>query len=124
MKDKKVCTWCEAKEKDCGCVEYINQRTGESDIPALNIMQEAIDEMKDRATQYEQPDGERSIKRTVEMFNALTGHNLTTEQGWKFMICLKLVRSESGKCRRDNYVDGAAYFALAGEEGSRGRIKK
>ena len=50
------------------------------------------------------------------MFNTLTGHKLTPEQGWKFMVCLKLVRSEQGAFRADNFVDGAAYFALAGEE--------
>ena len=52
---------------------------------------------------------------TVAMFNALTGSSLSEEQGWKFMVCLKLVRSEQGEYRADNFVDGAAYFGLAGE---------
>ena len=56
------------------------------------------------------------MPKIVAMFNALTGHELTPAQGWKFMACLKLARSEQGEHREDNYLDGAAYFALAGEE--------
>ena len=81
----------------------------------LNIAQS---EMKNRATTYDNPGGERSMRSTVEMFNALTGHKLTEEQGWKFMCCLKLARSEQGDFRADNFVDGAAYFGLAGESAS------
>ena len=71
--------------------------------------------MSERANSYDKADGERSIAKTVAMFNALTGHTLTEEQGWKFMCCLKLVRSEQGNFKDDNFVDGAAYFSLAGE---------
>ena len=71
--------------------------------------------MQDRAQTYDSPGGERSMASTVEAFNALTGHTLTEEQGWKFMACLKLARSEQGDYRADNFVDGAAYFGLAGE---------
>ena len=66
------------------------------------------------------------MSKTVAAFNAMTGHSLTEEQGWKFMVCLKLVRSEhdargvesptgNRKRQTDNFVDGAAYFGLAGE---------
>lgn len=82
---------------------------------ANDILQQASHEIHDRATKYDDKKGERSIPKTVVMFNALTGHKLTEEQGWKFMCCLKLVRSEQGTHKNDNYVDGAAYFALAGE---------
>ena len=71
--------------------------------------------MEDRAATYDKPEGERSMANTVSMFSAMTGHQLTEEQGWKFMCCLKLVRSEQGNYRADNYVDGAAYFSLAVE---------
>lgn len=82
---------------------------------APDFLTQAQTELTDRATTYDDPDGERSMEATVQMFNALTNHNLTTEQGWKFMVCLKLVRSEQGDFRADNFVDGAAYFGLAGE---------
>lgn len=85
-------------------------------MSAVEILKQAQAEMADRAKTYDNPDGERSMEATVKAFNAITGHNLTTAQGWKFMVMLKLVRSEQGAHRADSYVDGAAYFALAGEE--------
>ena len=74
--------------------------------------------MAERGKSYDKSGGqaERSMPKIVAMFNALTGHELTPAQGWKFMACLKLARSEQGEHREDNYLDGAAYFALAGEE--------
>lgn len=87
-------------------------------IAAAEILEQGSYEMSERARTYDTEGGERSMGKTVEMFNAMTGLNLTEEQGWKFMICLKLVRSEQGAYRDDSYVDGAAYFALAGETAS------
>lgn len=76
----------------------------------------ALDILNKRGAEYDQPNGERSMEKAVKMFNALTGHSLTVKQGWKFMCCLKLVRSEYSPQKQDNYIDGAAYFALASEE--------
>jgi hypothetical protein len=53
------------------------------------------------------------------MFNLLTGCSLSHEDGWVFMGILKMVRSRQGQFKADNYEDGAAYFALAGEAASR-----
>ena len=39
----------------------------------------------------------------------------SAERGWLFMAILKMVRSQQGAYRADNYEDGAAYFALMGE---------
>jgi len=58
---------------------------------------------------------ERSMKATVAAFNALTNHQLTEEQGWQFMVILKLARANGGRFHLDDYQDGAAYCALAGE---------
>lgn len=58
---------------------------------------------------------ERSMEKTVQMFNALTGANIAITDGWLFMVCLKMVRSRQGAFHLDDYVDGASYFALAGE---------
>jgi hypothetical protein len=61
------------------------------------------------------PEGERSMARCVAAFNALTGHQLTEREGWMFMAMLKASRAQAGALNLDDYVDGAAYFALAGE---------
>lgn len=82
---------------------------------ASEVLSQAQSEMQDRAVTYDKPHGQRSMANTVAMFNAMTGYELNEEQGWKFMCCLKLVRSEQGAFRADNFVDGAAYFGLAGE---------
>lgn len=60
-------------------------------------------------------DKERSMARTVSTFNALTGHKLTEVQGWQFMAVLKLARAQGARLNMDDYIDGAAYMALAGE---------
>lgn len=85
---------------------------------AADFLEKALGHLKDRGVTYDKPQGERSMGKTVAMFNELTGHTLTEEQGWKFMVLLKLVRSEQGAFKADNFEDGSAYFALAGESAS------
>lgn len=80
---------------------------------ALTILKEASDCIQERAIQRDES-GKRSMERTVRAFNALTGNDLSEEDGWFFMVCLKSGRAYSGH-DRDNYIDGSAYFALAGE---------
>ena len=75
----------------------------------------ALGHLEDRAATYDSPQGERSMGRTVEAFNAITGHKLSEEQGYLFMALLKAVRSQQGEYKSDSYEDGAAYFALMGE---------
>lgn len=89
-------------------------------MKATDFLEKARAEMKDREKTYDSASGERSMRATVAMFNAMTGFEITEEQGWKFMVCLKLVRSEQGDFRDDNFVDGVAYFGLAGETASSG----
>lgn len=92
----------------------------ECDTPkAVQILNEAVAIMAERGKSYDKSGGEaeRSMPKIVAMFNTLTGHTLTTEQGWDFMILLKLVRSSQGY-KHDNYIDGSAYFGLAGEAAS------
>ena len=91
-------------------------------LTAGNILQTAAQHMQERAATYDQQGGERSIHKTVTMFNILTGAGLTDEQGWLFMTCLKMVRAQQGRYRADSYEDGAAYFALAGESAAQERI--
>ena len=85
---------------------------------AEEILIKAAGHLADRAKTYDKPEGERSMEKTVQMFNTLSGTQLTTEQGWLFMVILKMVRSQLGDFKSDNYEDGAAYFALAGERTS------
>lgn len=64
------------------------------------------------------------MERTVSAFQAITGVTLTVEQGWLFMAVLKAVRSQQGNFKMDSYEDGAAYFALAGEQAEMDRAPK
>ena len=94
-----------------------------SPLTASGILNTAANHLQERAATYDQPQGgERSIGKTVAMFNTLTGAGLTDEQGWLFMTCLKMVRAQQGRYRADSYEDGAAYFALAGESAAQERI--
>ena len=81
---------------------------------APDIMKEGMQAMLDRASERD-TEGERSMGATVKSFNAMYGLDLTEEQGWMFMVFLKAARAKGGDFRKDDYVDGAAYFALAGE---------
>ena len=87
---------------------------------ATDFLQAAHDEMEDRASERD-TEAERSMCSTVNAFNALYGTNLTEEQGWMFMVFLKAARAKGGNIRIDDYVDGSAYFALAGEAAIKSR---
>lgn len=108
--------WHNNGELKCKCCSRYEIK--EQAPKAVQILNEAVAIMAERGKSYDKSGGEaeRSMPKIVAMFNALTGHELTPEQGWKFMCCLKLARSEQGEYREDNYLDGAAYMALAGEE--------
>lgn len=82
---------------------------------APEILIAAADCIVHRASQRDQQDGERSMARAVSTFNTLTGHTLSERDGWVFMTVLKLSRAQAGRHVLDDYVDGAAYLALAAE---------
>lgn len=84
---------------------------------AADILQQAKNCLVNRASERDK-EQERSMKSCVEAFNALTGKSLTETEGWVFMTVLKLARSQGGSFKLDDYVDMAAYAALAGESGS------
>ena len=88
---------------------------------AQHFLEAALNHLGNRASTYDNPQGERSMGRTVEAFNTITGNKLTEEQGYLFMVLLKAVRSQQGKYKSDSYEDGAAYFALMGEVGEKER---
>lgn len=83
---------------------------------APEILLKAKQHLEDRAAQRDKPEGERSMAGTIAAFNAITGHNLSERDGWIFMVCLKAKRAcTTATGIGDDYEDGAAYFALAGE---------
>lgn len=97
-------------------VKTPNSKVGAS-TDAASILQQAKDCLVNRAVERDK-EQERSMKSCVEAFNALTGKSLTETEGWIFMVVLKLARSQGGSFKTDDYVDMAAYAALAGESGS------
>jgi len=85
-------------------------------INAANILKDSLSVLTERATQRDCVDtGERSMATTIKAFNALTGLSLTEENGWEFMVLLKMVRGRQGEPHRDDYVDLSSYGALLGE---------
>lgn len=71
-------------------------------------------EQRGKENGYDNEKEERSAKQIAAVFNALTGRDLTEQEAWTFLICLKLVRQHR-KHQEDNIVDLVAYSALLGE---------
>lgn len=92
----------------------------ETSESATDLLQTAHEQIGNRAAERD-TEAERSMSSAVNSFNAIYGTNLTEEQGWMFMVFLKAARSKGGKVRVDDYVDGSAYFALAGEAAIKSR---
>jgi len=88
-------------------------------VTPSGVLSAASRHMTDRAATYDNLTGERSIQSTVNAFNAITGTALSEEEGWLFMVLLKMVRSQQGNYKLDNYEDGAAYVALMAEAGAK-----
>ena len=87
-------------------------------MKAPDILKKSAQHMLDRAATYDKPEGERSMAKTVQAFNAITGRDITTAEGWLMMAVLKQVRAfqNPGKPHVDSLEDGPAYLALMGEE--------
>jgi hypothetical protein len=84
-------------------------------MKAQDFLSAGLSHMQDRAATYDKPTGERSMAATVGAFKSVCGVSITEEQGWLFMGLLKMVRSQQGEFKSDNYEDEAAYAALRGE---------
>lgn len=127
--DKPVCPGCVALSyaEDSDSESALSQSIRDladkhpEPITAESILRAGVGHMRDRASTYDKPQGERSMAATVDAFKATTGIEITEEQGWHFMALLKLVRSQQGALRMDSYEDGAAYMALAGEAAAKDR---
>ena len=99
----------EVHHKDLEAIEGIPVR-----VFAPELLMEAANCIGNRAVERD-VDQERSMKSCIASFNAMFDKDLTEEQGWHLMTLLKISRSKGGNFRLDDYIDGAAYQALAGE---------
>ena len=88
------------------------------EVTANTILQRCIDDIGARASVRDLPQ-ERSMKRAVAALNAIYGTTLTETQGWMFMALVKASRASAGAHHLDDYIDFAAYGALAGESAER-----
>lgn len=72
--------------------------------------------LKQRGKEYDSNGDERSMKATVEAFNAVTEGDMSEEEGWLFMLLLKQVRQfTKPKFHEDSAIDSIAYNALLAE---------
>ena len=112
---------------DCALAKAMRevQAPAEKPVPepkAAELLGRAAKHMHDRASTYDKPEGERSMGRAVQAFNAITGHTLTESEGWLFMALLKAVRSETrAEPHQDSLEDLIAYTALYAEARGEGR---
>lgn len=84
--------------------------------PAVRILQTAANHMRDRAATYDKPEGERSMGKTVEAFNAVTGRDLSESEGWLLLQILKDVRLfQRPGYHADSAEDCVAYAAMKAE---------
>ena len=85
---------------------------------AEQLLRKAGEIMAERGKQYDSTgqNRERSMGRIVAAFNCLYGTSMTEQQGWYFMLLVKLARQET-KPHADSMEDAIAYAALAGEAG-------
>jgi hypothetical protein len=108
---------------DRALTDQIHQPLTKADLfapraPAL--LDKAKQLMVDRAKQYDKPEGERSMGKAVEAFNAITGRDLTEPEGWLLLQVLKDVRLfQRDGYHADSAEDCIAYAALKAEAKAR-----
>ena len=93
---------------------------------AVEFLTKAGNLLIERAAQYDQPGGERSMGKTVDAFNAITGRTLSEAEGWLLLQLLKDVRQwqTPDKLHRDSAEDCVSYAALKAEALVRGSAEK
>lgn len=89
---------------------------------ATEILAKAAEHQAARAATYDSPGGERSMERTVQVFNLVTRRDIATDrpltesEGWQFMQLLKDVRDRATKKpHRDSLEDKVSYASLQAE---------
>lgn len=83
---------------------------------APDLLNNAAALMEERGRQYDKPEGERSMGRAVQAFNAITGQNLRESHGWLLLQLVKDVRDQQrAQPHQDSLEDCIAYAALKAE---------
>ena len=95
--------------------EYLKTQT-EDERKAHSLLMETADILGSRGKERDKEEGERTIPQLVPLFNQITGHKLSNEDGWLFMLMLKLVRMRGGSFKDDDYLDAIGYAALMAEQ--------
>ena len=104
------------------CDSEPNAEVSAAPFSARDLLNRAALLMQDRGRTYDKPEGERSMGRTVEAFNAITGRDLTESEGWLLMAVLKAVRAQTrSEPHQDSFEDLIAYAALYAESRGDGR---
>ena len=114
----------DSHEVEAGTFVEVTEEVEPSPVPdpmAAELLGRAARHMHDRASTYDKPEGERSMGRAVQAFNAITGRDLTESEGWLFMAMLKAVRGFTRESyHADSFEDLIAYTALLAEAKSKG----
>ena len=84
-------------------------------VTAQEFLADAASLLDERGAVYDKAGSERSMQKIVQVFNFLTGHQLTEVEGWRFMMVLKEVRATRNGFHQDSYLDLLAYTALMAE---------
>lgn len=110
--------------------EKSNKMTPEEEyenIPSstsLEFLTKAIYLQQKRAKTYDVGGtmaGERSMGRTVQAFNTITGHTLRESDGWLLLQLLKDVRDQTNGPHMDSLEDCVSYAALKAEARAAGK---
>lgn len=84
-------------------------------LSAQEILRTAAAAIEQRSPERDDEAGGKTMRKAVAIFAAAEGVKLTESQGWQFMTCVKMARASQGNFQLDDFVDLAAYAALAGE---------
>ena len=116
---------CDTEPNEHVLEESVTLETPQQTLPdplAPELLGRAAMHMHDRASTYDEPEGERSMGKTVTAFNAVTGRDLTESEGWLLMALLKQVRLFTRSAYHgDSAEDAIAYLALMAEAKGAGR---
>lgn len=97
--------------------EEVQDKLSEGEHSATSFLKRAVELQEERGKDYDSPEGERSMGKAVEAFNAITGKALTEAEGWLLLQVLKDVRqwSVKGRYHQDSAEDCVSYAALKAE---------
>jgi len=85
-------------------------------MDAIQFLDLSKSTMEERGKTYDSEDGERSMGKTINAFNEITGRDLKESEGWLLMLLLKQVRQYSiEEYHADSALDSVAYSALLAE---------